>query len=130
MATGAPTGYRAALLRLTSEQDGVANGEIVFAIGSGKNDQTNRDAVFLSQQTCSAAAQCLQDMHFIRWLQQSTQAKNLFAVDENFHVRTNRFLFVNHPKSNARKTSVQIFEQFADGSPNSFNLFLLIGIRQ
>lgn len=64
-----PRLVKAALLRLASEQDGVANGKIVFANGSGKHNQTERDAVFFSGQTGSAAAQCLQNMHFIRRLQ-------------------------------------------------------------
>lgn len=47
--TGAPTGKTAALLSAASEPDGVANGEIAVAIGSGNHDQASeRRRIFIS----------------------------------------------------------------------------------
>jgi hypothetical protein len=78
----------------------------------------------------SASAQRLKDVDIVQRFQSRIKAPHLFAVDENFHVRPDRILLVNHAKAYARELMVQIVKHFGYGRATRFNIVPLIRVGQ
>ena len=62
------------------------------------------------------------DDHFISWFQCRTRRTFKLRIDENFDVRTNLILLVDHAKSNAGITNIQVTHQFIES--RAFGLYL------